>query len=226
MRMGGVVRLDGAALDQWTNTDLGRHIGYLPQSLELFAGTIAENIARFDPAATSEAIVAAAQEAGVHDMIVHLPKGYQFEVGDGGSGLSAGQRQRVALARALYGRPFLVVLDEPNSNLDASGDAALTDAVRSVRNRGGIVVIIAHRPSALAAVDKVLAMNNGQLQAFGPKDEVLRRILSSVPPPVPDAAQRIESTASAQTASNPSVQTLASIGGLRIVTDRPGGSGS
>ena len=179
--MGGNVRLDGASLDQWAPEELGRHIGYLPQTIELFAGTVAENIARFEPGAKSESIVEAAKAAGVHDMIVHLREGYQTEIGESGSGLSAGQRQRVALARALYNNPFLVVLDEPNSNLDAQGDAALTDAIRSVRSRQGIAVVIAHRPSALAGVDKVLAMSNGQVQAFGNKDEVLRRILT--PPP-------------------------------------------
>lgn len=195
--MGGSVRLDGASLDQWPPQDLGRHIGYLPQTIELFSGTIAENIARFDPAATSENIVAAAKAAGVHDMIVHMPEGYQMQIGEGGAGLSAGQRQRIALARALFGNPFLVVLDEPNSNLDAQGDAALTEAIRSVRARAGIAVVIAHRPSALAGVDKVLAMANGQVQAFGNKEDVLRKILApvpaqqvSTPPPLSASGQR------------------------------------
>jgi ATP-binding cassette subfamily C protein len=186
--MGGSVRLDGASLDQWPVEALGRHIGYLPQTIELFSGTIAENIARFDPDATSEQIVAAAKTAGVHDMIVHLPEGYQLQVGESGGALSAGQRQRIALARALFGDPFLIVLDEPNSNLDAQGDAALTEAIRSVRARGGIAVVIAHRPSALAGVDKVLAMANGQLQAFGNKEDVLRKILAPVPAPASQPA--------------------------------------
>jgi ATP-binding cassette subfamily C protein len=160
----------------------------LPQTIELFSGTIAENIARFDPDATSEQIVAAAKTAGVHDMIVHLPEGYQLQVGESGAALSAGQRQRIALARALFGDPFLVVLDEPNSNLDAQGDAALTEAIRSVRARGGIAVVIAHRPSALAGVDKVLAMANGQAQAFGNKEDVLRKILAPVPAPASQPA--------------------------------------
>lgn len=220
-RLGGVVRLDGAALDQWTPESLGQHIGYLPQSIELFSGTVAENIGRFNPEATSEAIVAAAKDAGVHDMIVHLPKGYQTEIGEGGSGLSAGQRQRVALARALYGKPFLVVLDEPNSNLDAQGDAALTEAIVSVRKRGGIAVVIAHRPSALAGVDKVLAMSNGQVQAFGPKEEVLRRILATVPPPVPGGPG-----ASAAAGGHPQVTQQPGPGGLRIVNEKSGGGQS
>jgi ATP-binding cassette subfamily C protein len=188
MRMGGSIRLDGATLDQWATDDLGRHIGYLPQDVALFAGTIAENIARFDPEATSEAILAAAKSAGVHDMIVQLPDGYQTVVGEGGTGLSAGQRQRIALARALYGEPFLVVLDEPNSNLDVAGEAALTEAIQSVRARGGIAIVIAHRPAALAAVDQVLAMAKGQVQAFGPKSEVLRQVLQAAPPPRPGAS--------------------------------------
>lgn len=170
----GAIRLDGAALEHWASDQLGAFIGYLPQDIELFDGSVAQNIARFDPGATPQAIIAAAQAAGVHDMIVRLAEGYDTKVGPGGAALSAGQRQRVALARALYGDPFLVVLDEPNSNLDAEGDAALTSAILAVRARGGIAVVIAHRPSALAGVDQVMVMNAGQLQAIGPKEEILR----------------------------------------------------
>lgn len=173
----GSVRLDGAALDQWDSDRLGQYIGYLPQDVELFAGTVAQNIARFSEEASSEAIVSAARAARVNDLILKLPNGYETEIGEGGASLSAGQRQRVALARALYGDPFLVVLDEPNSNLDAEGEQALSEAIMSVRARGGIVVVIAHRPSALAAADMVLMMNEGRMQAFGPKDEVLAQIL-------------------------------------------------
>lgn len=175
--MRGAVRLDGATLDQWSTAALGSHIGYLPQDVELFAGTVAENIARFDPHATPEAIVAAAKTAGVHDLIVGLKDGYDTQIGDDGKALSAGQKQRIALARALYGDPFLVVLDEPNSNLDAEGDAALTQAIGSVRERGGIVVVVAHRPSAIAGLNMVLALHLGRQQIFGPKDEVLAKIL-------------------------------------------------
>jgi PrtD family type I secretion system ABC transporter len=173
----GVVRLDGAAIDQWTSADLGKYVGYLPQDVELIEGTIAENIARFDPDAPAEEIIAAAKSAGVHDMIVSFPNGYDTQIGEQGTALSAGQRQRVALARALYGDPFLVVLDEPNSNLDAEGEEALTRAIMGVRARGGIVIVVAHRPSALSAVDHVLAMSAGRQQAFGPKDEVLSKVL-------------------------------------------------
>jgi PrtD family type I secretion system ABC transporter len=172
----GTIRLDGATLDQRAPERLGRDIGYLPQDIELFDGTVEENIARFDEARTSEAVIKAAQAANVHDMILHLPEGYATRIGEGGASLSAGQRQRVGLARALYGDPFLVVLDEPNSNLDASGDAALTDAIASVRARDGIVIVIAHRPSALAGLDQLLAMAHGQVQAFGPRDEVWQKV--------------------------------------------------
>ena len=176
----GRVRLDGAALDQWSAEALGPHIGYLPQEAELFAGTVAQNIARFQEHSTATAIVAAAEAAGTHEMILRLPQGYDTPLGDGGAGLSAGQRQRVGLARALYGNPFLVVLDEPNANLDAEGEAALTRAIHGVRLRGGICVVVAHRPSALAAVDLILIMTEGRVQAFGPKDEVLKRALRPV----------------------------------------------
>lgn len=178
----GQVRLDGAALDQWSAEGLGPHLGYLPQEAELFAGTIADNIARFQDGASAAVVVAAARAAGVHDMILRLPQGYETVLGDGGAGLSAGQRQRVGLARALYGDPFLVVLDEPNANLDAEGEAALTRAIHGVRSRGGICVVVAHRPSALAAVDNVLMMTDGRVQAFGPKEEVLKRVLRPVAP--------------------------------------------
>lgn len=176
----GAIRLDGASLDQWTPARLGRHIGYLPQDIQLFEGTVSENIARLDPEATDEAIVAAAKAAGAHELIVGLRDGYQTRIGENGGGLSAGQRQRIAFARALYGNPFMLVLDEPNSNLDAAGDAALSGAIKAVRERGGIVIVIAHRPSALANVDKVMAMADGKVQVLGPKEEVLRKVLAPV----------------------------------------------
>ena len=172
----GTVRLDQAALDQWDIEDLGRDIGYLPQDVELFDGTVAENICRFDEDADPRAILAAAETAGVHHMILRLPDGFQTRVGEAGAALSAGQRQLVGLARALYGEPFLVVLDEPNSNLDSDGDVALATAIHSVRQRGGIAVVVAHRPSALANLDQLLVMAGGTVQAFGPKDEVLAHV--------------------------------------------------
>jgi ATP-binding cassette subfamily C protein len=173
----GSVRLDGASLDQWAPEALGRHIGYLPQDVELFPGNVAQNIARFEDPPNAEAVLAAAQAAGVHDLIVNLPDGYETHVGDNNSGLSAGQAQRIALARALYRDPFLVVLDEPNSNLDAEGDEALTQAIIGVRDRGGVAIVVAHRPSAIAGVDYILVMGKGRQQQFGPKEEVLNRIM-------------------------------------------------
>jgi len=181
----GKVRLDAAALDQWSSDVLGRHVGYLPQDVELFAGTVAQNICRFDPDAISENIIAAAKEAGVHEMIVKMNDGYDTQVGEQGVSLSAGQAQRVALARALYGEPFLIVLDEPNSNLDTEGDEALTRAVRGARERGAIVVVVAHRPVGIEAVDMLLVLKDGRVQAFGPKEQVLGQVLQRVAPPAP-----------------------------------------
>jgi ATP-binding cassette subfamily C protein len=173
----GRIRLDGAAFEQWSFEALGSHIGYLPQDVELFAGTVAQNIARFATDPEAEAVIAAANAANVHDLIVGLADGYNTQIGEGGHTLSAGQAQRIALARALYGNPFLVVLDEPNSNLDAEGDEALSKAILGVRARNGIVVVVAHRPSAIASVDMLLVMNQGRVQASGPKDEVLSRAM-------------------------------------------------
>ncbi len=173
----GEVRLDGAALPHWDAAELGQHVGYLPQDIELFDGTVAQNISRFLPNAPDDAVVAAAQAAGAHELILKLENGYDTMIGEGGAALSGGQRQRVALARALFGNPFLVVLDEPNSNLDHDGDEALTQAVLDVRERGGIVVVVTHRPTAIAGVDQIAVMADGRINAFGPKEEILQRVL-------------------------------------------------
>ena len=173
----GKIRLDGASLDQWDSVALGEHIGYLPQDVDLLPGTVAENIARFASDASPDKLLKAAQAAGVHDLILRFPHGYDTRLGDDGFVLSVGQRQRIALARALFGDPFLTVLDEPNSNLDADGEEALTAAIHGVRARGGVAVVVAHRPSALAACDLILMMRDGKVTAFGPKDEVLGKIL-------------------------------------------------
>jgi ATP-binding cassette subfamily C protein PrsD len=172
----GEVRFDGSELSHYDQERIGQAIGYLPQTVELFDGTIAENIARFRDDATTDQVLAAAKAARIHDLIASLPDGYDTRLGERGATLSVGQRQRVGLARALYGDPFLVVLDEPNSNLDAEGDQALTDALNVAKQRGAVVIVVAHRPSAIAAVDKLLFLQNGRQSAFGPKDEVLRQI--------------------------------------------------
>lgn len=186
----GEIRLDGALLEHWDRDTLGSHIGYLPQDVELFEGTVAENISRFSQDAASGRIIAAARQAGVHEIILRMPDGYDTQIGESGHALSAGQRQRIGLARALFGDPFLVVLDEPNSNLDVDGELALNAALKSVRARGGIAVVIAHRPSALAELNKVLVMSNGRQQAFGDKEQVLSQVLQH-------NAQTAASTASA-----------------------------
>ncbi|MGE0117242.1 MAG: type I secretion system permease/ATPase [Dongiaceae bacterium] len=172
----GEVRLDGASLAQWDKDALGRHVGFLPQEVELFGGTAAENIARFDPEPDPGAIIAAAKAAGAHDMILSFPDGYDTDIGERGRHLSAGQRQRLGLARALYGDPSFVVLDEPNANLDAQGDAALAVAVQGLKARGATTIIVAHRPSVIALFDKLLLLADGELRGFGPRDEMLKRI--------------------------------------------------
>ena len=185
----GAVRLDNADLSQWPPDTLGRYIGYLPQNVELIAGTVAENIARFDPDAISEQVIKAAKLAGVHDLILHLPDGYNSQVGPDGRALSGGQRQRIGLARALYGDPFLIILDEPNSNLDAQGEEALASAIADVRARGAIVIAVAHRPSLLASVDLVLLMKDGKSIAFGPKEKLVGHLLPDPRQARPEAAR-------------------------------------
>ncbi|HEX2759705.1 MAG TPA: type I secretion system permease/ATPase [Rhizomicrobium sp.] len=171
----GVVRLDGADLHAWPSADRGRHVGYLPQDVELFTGTVRDNIARLTEA-DPEAVVRAAKRAHAHDMILALPQGYDTEIGEAGHRLSGGQRQRIGLARALFGDPCLVVLDEPNANLDSDGEEALLTAIAQMKARGTTVVLIAHRRSLLAGIDKILALQKGNMVLFGPRDLALNHM--------------------------------------------------
>ena len=177
--LSGAARLDGVDVSAWERAQLGPYIGYVPQAVDLFAGTVAENIARL-AAPDSAAVVRAAQRAHAHDMILRLPKGYDTETGEAGEGLSPGQRQRIALARALYGEPRLVVLDEPNANLDAEGDDALMRAMHDLKLAGVTVVVIAHRPSLLGGVDKLLVLKDGAAAQFGPRAEIMARVTHGV----------------------------------------------
>jgi ATP-binding cassette subfamily C exporter for protease/lipase len=197
--MMGKVRLDGADIYSWNKAELGPHIGYLPQDIELFGGTVSENIARFgeiDP----EKVVQAAKRAGVHDMILHFPDGYDTRLGDGGAGLSGGQKQRLGLARAMYGDPSLIVLDEPNSNLDDIGEQALVSAILDLRNRGKTIVLITHRPTVLGATTKLLLMRDGAVQHFGPTNDVLAALQEANKKMV-QAQQQAAQQAAAQSAA-------------------------
>jgi ATP-binding cassette subfamily C exporter for protease/lipase len=175
----GKVRLDGADIFSWNKAELGPHLGYLPQDIELFAGSVSENIARFGEV-DAEKVVEAAKRAGVHDMILHLPQGYDTMLGDGGGGLSGGQKQRLGLARAMYGDPSVLVLDEPNSNLDDFGEQALLGAVNDLRQRGKTIVLITHRPSIISATNRLLVLRDGVVELFGPTDQVLAALQQKV----------------------------------------------
>ena len=170
------MRLDGADIARWDRDALGAHVGYLPQDVELFAGTVAENIARLGDGRRSARVIAAAQLAHAHEMILRLPDGYDTQIGDGGAVLSGGQRQRIALARALYGEPRLVVLDEPNANLDAEGESALRAALAELKARGVTVVVVGHRPALMSRLDKLAVLKDGTLEVFGPSAAVLARL--------------------------------------------------
>jgi ABC-type protease/lipase transport system fused ATPase/permease subunit len=172
----GGIRFDGARADQWKPDVLGRFVGFVSQNVDLFDGTIAENIARMTFRPDSDAVLQAARNAGAHDMILKMPAGYDTRIGEGGASLSGGQRQRIALARALYGDPFLLVLDEAGSNLDNEGETALTGAILKAKARGAVIIVIGHRPSAIAPCDKVLLLAGGTQQAYGPRDEILQKI--------------------------------------------------
>ena len=186
----GSVRIDGADYTQWDGVKLGKHIGYLPQDIELFSGTVAENIARLG-AADDEAVVAAAKLAGAHEVILRLPNGYDTPIGESGLALSGGMRQRVGLARAIYGNPSLVILDEPNSNLDDEGDRALARALANLKAEKRTVIVVTHRPTVLASVDTMLVMSFGQVLAFGDRDDVMgrmrgNRVAAVRPPSLPE----------------------------------------
>lgn len=184
----GLVRLDGADLRTWDSDQLGRQIGYLAQDVELFPGTIAENIARFDPAASDEQVVTAAMNANAHQLILSQKKGYMTEIGPGGVRLSGGERQRIGLARALYGNPRLMVLDEPNSNLDMEGEQALQEAIDKAKARGTTVLLITHKPSIASRCDRVLMLRDGVVELYGPSADVLRQLSQGGPKPAPPPA--------------------------------------
>jgi ABC-type protease/lipase transport system fused ATPase/permease subunit len=180
----GSVRLDGADIFTWPKSNLGRHIGYLPQDVELFSGTIRENISRLGEADPAE-VVAAARMANCHDMILRLEKGYDTEIGEAGIRLSGGQRQRIALARAVFSQPRLIILDEPNASLDAEGEEALNQTIASMKECGSTVIVIGHRPSLMREITKVLVLVAGQVEMFGPRNEVMERLTRRNVQPVP-----------------------------------------
>jgi ABC-type protease/lipase transport system fused ATPase/permease subunit len=183
----GTVRFDGFEVNHWNPNDLGPHIGYLPQDVELFAGTVAQNIARFREAEHGD-VISAAELAGVHEMVQHMPNGYDTQIGEAGHALSGGQRQRVGLARALFGKPAIVVLDEPNANLDSTGESALVAAIRYLKQAGSTVIFVTHKTNMLTLADKVLLMEQGAVRLYGERDEVLAKIFGG-PKVVPSQPQ-------------------------------------
>ena len=188
--LAGKVRLDGAQLSQWDKQQLGPHLGYLPQDIQLFAGTIAQNIARFAQV-DADKVLAAAQMAGVHSLILQMPEGYDTRLGDGGAGLSGGQKQRIGLARALYGLPALIVLDEPNANLDEAGEQALLQAIAQLKQLKRTLILITHKPNVLTLTDQLLILREGQLQAYGPTAKVLAAPKPAAPKPAMNVSYRL-----------------------------------
>jgi ATP-binding cassette subfamily C protein RsaD len=178
----GAIRIDGFELRQWDPLQLGQHVGYLPQDVELFSGTVAQNIARFTEF-ESEDVIEAAQIAGVHEIIQTLPHGYQTQIGDGGAALSGGQRQRVALARTIFRKPALIVLDEPNANLDSEGELALSRAISHMKALGRTIIFVTHKTNLLAFADKIMLLQNGSITQLGDRDDVLSRLIANNPPP-------------------------------------------
>jgi len=217
----GKVRLDSAPLDQWRPEALGALLGYLPQDVQLFAGTVAENIARFG-AVDEQKVIAAAQMAGVHELILQLPEGYHTLLGENGLGLSGGQRQRVGLARALYGEPCLVVLDEPNANLDEAGDAMLAEAVARIKQAGVTLVLITHKPNILKQADKLLVLHGGAQADFGPLAEVMQRMQRAAPPRPPHSQPQAPAQPQGQPQPQPRVMPIPTYGAMNFTQRREG----